>query len=213
MHIAEDRAVEDAARYIACPQCDTLHLEAEIPEGHTADCTYCGYTLAAPRNNAYARVLSLSVTALILMVGAVFFPFISLDAAGLSNRASVMDAVFAFSDGLMLPLSLAVALLIVLIPVARLAAIAYTLLPLVAGRRPYRFAEPAFRLAERMRPWSMAEIFIVGVAVALVKVSGLASVHFGPAFWAFAGLVIVTVLQDNAMCRYTIWKALEAQRA
>ncbi len=197
---------------IACPQCDTLHFEPDVPEAHNATCRRCGNVLAAPRVNAYLRVLSLALTALILMLGAVFFPFIELEAAGLRNRTSVLDAVLAFSSGLMLPLSIAVALLIVLIPAARLAAIVYTLLPLSRGRRPYAYAALAFRLAERLRPWSMAEIFIVGVSVALVKVAGLATVSFGPAFWAFAGLVVVTVLQDNAMCRYTIWKSLENAR-
>lgn len=212
MTIARQDTMAGQRRYIACPHCDTLHVEALVPEDYTANCRHCGHVLAAPRRNAYARVLSLAITALILMLGALFFPFISLEAAGLSNRTSVVDAMLAFSDGLMLPLSIAVALLIALIPAARLGAIAYTLVPLVFGGRPYRHAEFAFRMAERLRPWSMAEIFIVGVAVALVKVSGLASVSFGPAFWAFAALVVVTVLQDNAMCRYTIWKSLENQR-
>lgn len=194
---------------LACPVCDTLHAEPEVPTGHVARCRRCGHVLAAPREGAFVRVLALAVTSVILMAGAVFFPFIELDAAGLHNRASVLDAVLAFSTGLMVPLSFAVALLIVLIPTARLLAIIYTVGPIAAGRQPFAGAMRAFRLSERLRPWSMAEIFILGVAVALVKVSGLASVSLGPAFWAFAILVLVTVLQDNAMCRYTIWKTLE----
>ncbi|MGP6089587.1 paraquat-inducible protein A [Antarctobacter jejuensis] len=198
---------------IACPTCDTLHVEPEVPDNHTARCRRCGRVLAAPRDNAYANVLALAVTSTILMVGAVFFPFIELQAAGLHNRASVLDAALAFSQGLMAPLAIAVALLIVLIPTARLAAIIYTLLPLVQDRPPYRFAPRAFRLSEQLRPWSMAEIFVLGVAVALVKVAGLATVSLGPAFWAFAALVVITVLQDNTMCRYTIWKSLEKTQA
>ena len=88
-----------------------------------------------------------------------------------------------------------------------------TLLPLVRGRPPYTMAASAFRVAEQLRPWSMAEIFVLGVAVALVKVAGLATVSLGPAFWAFAALVVITVLQDNAMCRYTIWKTIEGAQS
>lgn len=202
-----DRA--DDAPLLACPTCDTLHREPEVPVDHVAKCRRCGHKLASPRQNAFARVLALATTSVILMIGAVFFPFIELQASGLHNRASVLDAALAFSSGVMAPLSIAVALLIVLIPTARLVAIIYTLLPLVRGRQPYPQAPQAFRLAEWLRPWSMAEIFVIGVAVALVKVSGLASVSLGPAFWAFAALVIITALQDNTMCRYTIWKTLE----
>ena len=159
------------------------------------------------------RVITLAITAMILMAAAVFFPFLDLEAGGLHNRTSVFDAILAFSSGLMLPLSLAVAALIVLIPVARFLAIVYTLWPLVRRRPPFAHARPVFRLAETLRPWAMAEIFIVGVTVALVKVAGLATISVGPAFWAFVGLVIVTVIHDNFMCRHTVWKSLEQNPA
>jgi paraquat-inducible protein A len=201
----------DGRPLFACPQCDTLHLDPDVPLNATASCRRCGQVLYAPKAGAFARVIALAVTATILMVAAVFFPFIELEAAGLVNRTSVLDAVLAFSSGLMLPLSVAVALLIVLIPTARLLAILYTLWPLARNKAPFANARRAFRLSEALRPWSMAEIFIVGVSVALVKVAGLATVSFGPAFWAFAGLVIVTVLQDNFMCRQTVWKALDSR--
>ena len=55
----------------------------------------------------------------------------------------------------------------------------------------------------------MAEIFIVGVTVALIKVAGLAAVTIGPAFWAFAGVVVVTVLKDQLISRYAIWETLD----
>lgn len=203
----------DGAPMLACPVCDTLHAEPEVPDDHVALCRRCGHTLAAPRENAMIRVLALALTSSILMIAAVFFPFIDLSAGGLENHTSVLDAVLAFSTGLMIPLSVAVALSIVLIPLARLLAIIYTLWPLARGDRPYPLAREAFRLSERLRPWSMAEIFVVGVAVALVKVAGLASLSLGPAFWAFVALVLVTVLQDNTMCRYTIWKSLDRATA
>lgn len=151
----------------------------------------------------------LALTAMILMVAAVCFPFLELQVAGLNNRTLVLDAILAFSSGLLPPLSVALVAFIVLIPSLRFAAVAYTLWPLVFDRRPFQHARSAFRLAERLRPWAMAEIFIVGVSVALVKVAGMASVGLGPAFWAFCALVVVAALHDNFMCRRTIWKSLE----
>ena len=55
------------------------------------------------------------------------------------------------------------------------------------------------------RPWSMAEIFVIGVAVALVKVSGLASVTLGPAFWSFVLLGVVALMEDAVLCRRSVW--------
>jgi paraquat-inducible protein A len=197
----------------ACPSCDLLHVDPEAGEDCTVRCLRCHAVLLAPRSGAFTKVFVLAVTALILMVAAVWFPFLDLQVAGLTNKTSLLDAIFAFSSGNLLPLSFAVAALIVLIPALRFAAVAYTLWPLLHNRPPFRHARASFRLAEGLRPWAMAEIFIVGVAVALVKVAGLASISIGPAFWAFCALVVVAALHDNLMCRWTIWKSLEQSRA
>jgi paraquat-inducible protein A len=205
--------VDDAALadLVACPDCDTLHRLPGIAAGQRARCMRCHKVLMAPTEGAMTRIVMLAVTAVVLMMAAISFPFLTLEARGLSRKNSVIDAILAFSDGLMLPLSLAVAALIVVLPLVRLAAIVYTLAPMAIGSAPAPAAPRAFRLAEALKPWAMAEIFVVGVAVALVKVAGLAQLTIGPAFWAFAALVLVTVLSDTFMCRLTIWRTLEAR--
>ncbi|MFW8634802.1 paraquat-inducible protein A [Cribrihabitans pelagius] len=196
----------------ACPVCDALHLEEHVPPHQIARCARCHTVLAAPKSGAMTRITMLSLTALILIGAAVLFPFLGLRAQGMSQEASVLDTVMAFSGGFMAPLSLAVTLLIVLLPAARYLAIIYVLAPMALGWHPARHAAAAYRWAERIKPWAMAEIFIAGVAVALVKISGLASVQLGPAFWAFAALLGVTVLTDSSICRLTVWKTLNKRR-
>ncbi|MEI4470348.1 paraquat-inducible protein A [Frigidibacter sp. MR17.24] len=202
----------DLARLRACPHCDALYRLPELAPRERADCARCGATLIAPQVRAFSRSFALAITALILMAGAVFGPFLDLSTAGMQSRASVLDAIEAFSDGVMFPLSLAVGALIVVIPALRLALIAYTLGPMLRGGAPWPRAGQAFRLAEQLKPWSMAEIFLIGVAVALVKVAGLATVHPGIAFWALCLLVLVTVLQDTSMDKETVWHAIETRR-
>lgn len=194
---------------IACPQCDALHHVANPPEGGKARCIRCGTVLIAPRRGAFIRVLALAITVTILMFGATFLPFLGISAAGVTNDSSVFDAALAFSEGPLIGLSFVVAAMIIFIPVLRMLLVIYVIGPLVGGWQPAPQAARAFRLSEALRPWSMAEIFMIGVAVALVKIAGLASVVLGPAFWMFVALVMVAVLKDGYMCRWTIWQALE----
>ena len=196
---------------IACPQCDALY-HARMPEdGRRATCRRCHAVLIAPRRGAYMRVIALAVTVMVLMIGATAFPFLGVNVAGFSNRASVIDAALTFLDGgLMASLSVMVVAFIVMVPVMRAALVIYVLAPLVLDRPPLKGARAAFKVSEDLRPWSMAEIFIIGVAVALTKVSDLARVDFGPAFWMFAGLVVVIVMKDGAMDRWSIWKSLDS---
>lgn len=198
---------------VACPQCDTLHAAADLPDHTRAYCQRCGILMMTSQPDAIARILSLALTAFIMMIAAISFPFLTLNAGGLENATSVIDAILAFDDGKAFPLAIAVGFFIVVIPLMRLASLIYALGPLVRQRPARSGARFAFGIAERLRPWSMAEIFIVGVTVALIKVAGLAAVTIGPAFWAFAGVVIVTVLKDQLICRYSIWEALDHAKA
>ncbi len=195
--------------YIVCPHCDALYVQHTPEFGERAVCTRCRTVLIAPRKNAFIRILALSVTNLILVIAALFLPFLQISRAGFHNETSVMDAVLAFSDGPLFVLSLAVGALIVLVPMMRMILTLYVLGPMVAGRAPARGAAKAFRLFEALKPWSMAEIFVLGCGVALVKVSALAQVHLGSAFWMMGVLVLVVLLQDNMMCRWSVWNALE----
>lgn len=199
----------DLDNLLACHQCDTLHRAAELAPGEHAHCQRCGVTLMTSRPEALVRILSLAITAFILLIVAISFPFLDLDAQGLHNATSVIDAVMAFNDGLAFPLAIGVAFFIIVLPLARLVALIYALGPLARGAKPRSNARQAFALAEWLRPWAMAEIFMVGVTVALIKVAGLAAVTVGPAFWAFAAVVIITVLKDQLICRYSIWEALD----
>lgn len=194
---------------IACPHCDALY-KVRIPEiGSRAVCARCHTVLIAPKRKAGLKIIALTVAMLILIVGAVFFPFLQIRVSGLANQTSILDAAFSFRSGPMTFLAVLTGGMIVLVPFARMLLIMYVLTPIVAGRKPYSHAKSAFRLSQKLKPWAMAEIFAIGCAVALVKVADLAHVGFGPAFWMFAVLVIIVLINDNYLCTWSVWRSLE----
>lgn len=194
---------------VVCPVCDALYAYETVPMGARAGCLRCGAVLAAPRKSAMSKIVMLAATSLVLLTAAVFFPFIEITVGGMTRRSSVLDTALAFSDGLLAPLTLAAAAFIVVLPLIRLAAIIYALAPMSIGWFAPPGAMAAFRLAESLRPWAMAEIFLLGVAVALVKLGGMATVGLGSAFWAMTFLVLINILNDTFMCRLTLWRTLE----
>lgn len=193
----------------ACPKCDALYVEEELNDGETARCLRCGSVLARPRAGAFTQIIALAITTMVLMVGAIFFPFLEISRMGLGNGTSLFGVAMAFSDGFIAPLTVGILGLVVALPALRAALLVYTLWPLARGKPPYALAAQAFRLSEQMKPWSMAEIFIIGTAVAIVKVGGLATISFGPAFWAFCALIFVSLANRSFMSSATIWDAIE----
>lgn len=194
---------------MACTECDALYRAINPPPGREAVCPRCHTILARPRRKAGMQIIALAVAILVLIVSAAFFPFLRVEASGIGHSTSVIGTVMAFSGERLVILAVAMAALVLLIPMLRMLLLLYVLVPVVRDLPPARHARGAFRLSERLRPWSMAEIFAIGCAVALVKVADLAQVELGPAFWMFAALVVIGLWQERFVCSWSVWNSLD----
>lgn len=204
-------AAAPADELIACTICDALHRLSEVPEGGRLRCRRCGAVLIRSEHGSLDAILGSAFAMVVLVGSAVFMPFLQISVRGFQSSASLIDTAFAFTGGITAPLTVAVMLLIVIIPIARATLLAYALLPLRLGLRLLPEARRAFLWASRLRPWSMAEIFIVGVAVALVKIGGMATVSLGPAFWELTIIALIVALETASLSEKTIWRMLEYQ--
>lgn len=199
----------DTSALIGCPACDALHHRQYVACGQRARCCRCGTTLLAPRDGALVKIVATAAAAAILMIVAVASPFLEVRVAGLSRFASVLDAAMVFSTGILIPLSLMTAILIVLLPFGRLFGLIYALLPAILERPLYPGGRTALRWSMRARPWAMAEIFMIGATIALIKLQDIAAVSFGPAFFTFAAVALLITLKDILMCERTLWQTLD----
>lgn len=199
----------DAPGVMVCHICDVLCVDRIPQRDERVCCPRCGTVLRTGRARTVDHLLAASFAALALMAAALTLPFLGLEGGGIDRQASVLDAAKAVGGVRTWPLALAVAALICGVPVLRAIALIYALLPIRMGQKLPGFGRGALRLAIELRPWSMSEVFIIGVAVALVKIGGLATVILGPAFWAFLLLAATAIFEDTAFARRTIWSMLE----
>ena len=95
-------------------------------------------------------------------------------------------------------------------PLLKLLTSLYVLLPLHIGRRPWRLAT-VFRWTESLRPWAMMEVFLLGIIVAYVKLSDLATIELNVALYAFVALIIVMIAADSALEPHAVWERLGPQ--
>ncbi len=198
---------------IGCPKCDAVYA-VRIPElGQKATCARCHTVLISNKYEAGVRTLALAFAVLVLVLAAAFFPFLSINAAGIGNSVSLLGVATSFRSGVLVLVSVTSVLFIVGLPAVRMALLIYVIVPIELQRQPWPFAHRAFAVAQRLKPWAMTEIFAIGCAVALVKVSGLARLEFGPAFWMFIALSVTVVFCERYLCTWSIWNALERDGA
>ena len=84
-----------------------------------------------------------------------------------------------------------------------------SLVPVRRGRS-VPWLVPAGRFLFWLSPWSMAEVFIIGVLVSLVKIAAMASVVVGLSFWAYVGFAVCFTASLSSLDRLQMWREIEA---
>lgn len=192
----------------ACAGCDLLHHRRQLQLGEYARCERCNDVIQTCKAHTVDRTLAATLAALVLLLLSLSTPFLALSRAGIESSISVLDAVQSLWNSHMRWLGLLTLALIVLLPLSRLLLLGWVLWRLRFGRKVRRSMRIAFRWSLRLEPWAMADIFMVGVVVSLVKISTLANLSVGIAFWALLALVGVSMLISVMLCKDTVWTRL-----
>ena len=195
---------------LACEGCGTVHRLPAMSDDTVATCTACGGQLALRYDDTVTRTLALYVAALCLVLVANAFPIMTMAIEGQSNAATILDSAKVLYVEGMWPLSVAVALAGIIMPLVKILGMIAVLTPLQLGLRP-TWIVGAFRLVERVQTWAMMEVYLLGVIVAYVKMQDLATVTLGIAAIAFVLTILLVAAADARFDPHAIWLRLAKQ--
>lgn len=173
---------------IACPDCDLLQRIPPLPLGGKARCARCSKTLVTRRPDPIGRTLALTVAAAIALIVANTMPLMGLSAVGRESSTTIIGGAHEmWLQGSQIT-AVIVAFCAVIAPAAH---VLFLLVVLLAVRYPPapRWVGELLRLAHFMQPWSMTEVMMLGILVALFKIAQLATVIPGIGMYA-AGLFV-----------------------
>jgi len=196
---------------IACHECDLIHRVKPLPIKGVANCTRCGSVLYRHKPNSLERTLALSLAGLVLFVLANSFPFLALKMESQLHQTNLISGINALYSQGMQGLAVVVLLTTILAPLAQLLGMLYLLLPLRHDRVPPQFA-PIFRLVRGLQPWSMMEVFMLGILVSAVKLAKMAQIVPGIAIYSFFGLIVVLTAATVSLDPHEIWHRWEKLR-
>jgi len=201
------REIDDLNReWLACPHCDELWQRPRLNPGQRARCGRCHSVILTNKRRSTENTMALMTASLILNIVAVTFPFLKMEKSGLSNEISVLDAISVLWVNGLPGLAIGCAAFVLVFPLARIILLLHLGMSVQKQQDTGRKHAYMFRLAQILEPWTMAEIFMIGVIVSLVKVGKLADLSIGPAFWAMFSLMILLSLGALAVCRDTFWQ-------
>ena len=196
---------------IACHECDLIHRVKPLPKKGIANCVRCGSVLYRDKPNSLERTLALSLAGLVLFVLANSFPFLALKSGSQVHQTNLITGIIVLYKQGMQGLAMVVLLTTILAPAAQLLGMLYLLLPLRQNRIPPKFA-PIFRFVRGLQPWSMMEVFMLGILVSVVKLAKMAQIVPGIAIFSFFALIVVMAAATVSMDPHGLWHRWEKLR-
>jgi paraquat-inducible protein A len=193
-----------------CRFCGLFQCLPALDRRQTACCARCNATLRRGAGGTLTPALACSVGALFLFLLALTLPFMNVEAAGKTLHATILTGPTMLDRRGMWEISAVVVFTLVAMPAVQFLLLTVVLLGLRLPTPPRGLAR-LFGWLERVRPWSMIEVFLLGVFVAYTRLQAIATVQVGPAIFALGGMVLCLVAADATLDHDEVWHALEAR--
>lgn len=144
-------------------------------------------------SHSIQSTLAFSLTALILYIPANLFPFMTIELYGNRNSSTIWTGVVALAESGSVAIALVVFLASMVIPFIKLALLFYLALSAKQKKHP-NFKQRLYQIIEAIGRWSMLDIFLLAVLVAIMKLGPWTTVEPGLGSLLFALVVIFTML-------------------
>lgn len=190
--------------YVSCEDCGLLTRPENIHKpGH---CPRCGETLEFRRHNSIQRTWALLIAAAICYIPANLLSVMNTATLTYAEEDTIISGVVLLYETGSWHLALIVLIASVMIPMAKIIALAYLLISVQRGSiEGMQERTRLYRLIEIVGRWSMLDVFVVTFVVALVQLQPLMSVQPGAGILFFAAVVVLTMLAAETFDPRLIW--------
>ncbi len=179
------------SNYFICHVCSHL-INVPADYNKTIVCDRCGFKnhRLEPKSQHYTFIFTL--TALIFYIPANIFPFMTMELYGNRSSSTIWGGIVSLSESGSWGIAIVVFLASMLIPFVKLIVLLYLSMTASSKKRPY-LKTKLYQVIEAIGRWSMLDIFLLAVLVAMMKFGHFAHVEPEPGAILFALVVIFTM--------------------
>lgn len=188
----------------------SCHLCLKLLSSELRHCPRCGARAHLRKPDSLQRTLALLVTASILYIPANILPIMITDQLGNSIESTILGGVVLLIELGSLPIAAVIFIASMMIPLSKLLVLFYLCWSVRRGLpSTVRQRTLVYRAAEFIGKWSMIDVFVVAILVALIHLSDLLVIRPGAATIAFAAVVIVSMLAAESFDPRIMWDQME----
>ena len=190
-----------------CPGCGRFQFVPPLAKGMIATCERCPTTLRRASVHSHDVSIALNLAALVLLLILCSTTLMSVQTAGIELHAGLFSGPIELTRRGMASVAAVVVFVTVIAPFAKLVGTLYVLIRMQQPQPP-RHLRQVFAWVERLTPWSMLEVFVLGVFVAYVKLGDLVKITLDHGVYALLVLTFVLSWADGALHRASVWARL-----
>ncbi len=202
-----------ASRLMCCTECGTLQRAPNLLPGpmNLLDCSTCKSVMERSNGCSIPAALACASSALLLLIPANLLPFLSTSLAGVSRQSVVASSARAMVSEGYPELGIALVLLVTVLPLLRMGLLTVVLGALRFGRHPPWLGK-AFRWANTLQTWAMADVFLLGFVIAYARLESTISVEMGAGAYCYVAAALLTLLTRATLDKRAVWEAIAAGR-
>jgi paraquat-inducible protein A len=205
----------DRTGLVSCHACQLVCRVPSHARGHEFDsrCPRCGALVHRRKPNSLSRSWALAIAAMILYIPANMYPVMTVISFGKGDPSTILGGVTELFLHGMWPLALIVFFASVTVPVLKLVGLIWLLVSVQRGSTSrLRDRTRLYRIVEAVGRWSMIDIFMLSILVALVRLGSIATIAPGVGAISFAAVVVLTMFAAMSFDPRLIWDAAGANR-
>ena len=162
------------------------------------------------KSNSLQKSLALLITATILYIPANLYPIMITDQLGKSEESTILGGVVLLIKLGSVPIAAVIFIASVMVPLGKMISMYYLIWSVKSRSAGHKQRTVMYQITELVGKWSMVDVFVVAILVALVHLGGLLVIRPGIAALSFAGVVIVTMVAAESFDPRLIWDQLDS---
>ena len=173
-----------------------------------ADCKVCGSRLHGGMDRSIQQTWAWLITSIVLYIPANFLPIMHTTLLGRNSGNTILGGVVTLWEHGSYPIALVIFVASVFVPIVKIIALIWLCITVQLGNVTARSQKTRlYRFTEFVGRWSMVDVFVVGILVALIQLGNIMTILPGTAALAFAAMVSTTVLAAIAFDPRLIWRS------
>ena len=183
-----------------CPICTS------VGSAEKTHCGRCGATLHAGWHESIQKTWAWLITAAMLYFPANFLPITYTRLFGRETESTILGGVVLLWEHGDKPIAVIIFIASVLVPLGKMIVLAWMCLSVQTGS-DFALTQKTklYRVTEFVGRWSMIDVFVVAILVALIQLGNIMTIRPGVAAVAFAGMVITTMLASRSFDPRLLW--------